>query len=197
MSAIGTRDPRKTRKAKSQRSFRKDKAVPGVGTCLVCEGTVCAEADSVRQNRIGGPIWVCQDCGLMYRKQPSAGKRAVRPTVEAEATTCAEHPMQPLVMEDGIVRFKRNAIIDRLVFREQTISLNKIAQWISSGAVSAEDAEQFWQLLGYSVSAYGTMSFVRPETVAKADKLEKDLEDELLRRADATLASAKRGGTAP
>ena len=83
-------------------------------------------------------------------------------------TSNAEHPMQPLVMDGNVVRFKRNAIVDRL-FNEGVINLNRIAMWLDS--VPVEDVEQFWQLLGYSVSGYGDLSFIRPETVAKADEL--------------------------
>jgi hypothetical protein len=78
-----------------------------------------------------------------------------------------EHPMQPVVLDKlGTPRFKGNAIIERL-FRERRIDLNQISMW----DVPVEDAEQFWQLLGYSVSGYGELSFIRPETVAKADEV--------------------------
>lgn len=76
-------------------------------------------------------------------------------------------PMQPIYLdENGTPRFKDNAIVRRL-FDSKLISLNDIAEWLDS--VPVEDAEQFWQLLGYSTSGYGDLSFVRPETIAKAD----------------------------
>lgn len=72
-------------------------------------------------------------------------------------TENVEHPMQPLIVDDsGVVRFKRNAIIDRL-FHERAIDLRL-------DTVPIEDVEQFWQLLGYSVSGYSDLSFIRPET---------------------------------
>lgn len=78
----------------------------------------------------------------------------------------AHHPMQPLEVDnEGVIRFKRNAIIDRL-FNERIISLNTIAMW----DVPTEDREQFWQLLGYSVSGYGDLSFVRKKTIQEADE---------------------------
>lgn len=74
-------------------------------------------------------------------------------------------PMQPIVRDDrGVVRFRANAIVRRLS-NEGKISLNEIAAW----DMPVEDAEQFWQMLGYSVSGYGDLSFVRPETLAAAD----------------------------
>lgn len=65
---------------------------------------------------------------------------------------------------NGVVRFKGNKIVERL-FKEGIIDLNKIACW----DMPAEDVDQFWQLLGYSVSGYGELSIIRPETVERAD----------------------------
>ena len=77
----------------------------------------------------------------------------------------SEHPRQPIELDPvGVPRFKGNAIVERLS-REGSISLNDIAMW----DVPIADREQFWQLLGYSVSGYGDLSFVRPETVEWAD----------------------------
>jgi hypothetical protein len=76
--------------------------------------------------------------------------------------------MQPIIRDaNGVIRFKRNAIVDHFV-RNHTIDLSQLAA--SLDAYSVEDAEQFWQLLGYSVSGYGDLSFVRPETIAEADR---------------------------
>jgi len=88
-------------------------------------------------------------------------------------------PMQPIYLDErGTPRFKDNAIVRRLL-DEKVISLNDIAMWLDD--VPVEDAEQFWQLLGYSISGYGDLSFVRPETIAKADA-----------KADTLLEEAKR-----
>lgn len=75
--------------------------------------------------------------------------------------------MQPIYLDDhGTPRFKANAIVRRLL-DEKIISLNLIAEWLDS--VPIEDAEQFWQLLGYSTSGYGSLSFVRKKTIQEAD----------------------------
>ena len=92
---------------------------------------------------------------------------------EPHSDRTAEHPTQPLVLVNGVVRFKGNKIVERL-FEERVIDLNKIVGW----DLPAEDFEQFWQLLGYSVSGYGELSFIRPETVERADKAA----DEMLKR---------------
>jgi hypothetical protein len=73
-------------------------------------------------------------------------------------------PMQPIYLdENGTPRFKHNAIVRKLVDKK-VIDLNKI----DVQNFPIEDVEQFWQLLGYSISGYG-LSFVRPETLAEAD----------------------------
>ncbi len=77
----------------------------------------------------------------------------------------SSQPMQPIEYVGDVIRFRSNAIIDRLC-RERIIDLNRIAIW----DVPAADKEQFWQLLGYSVSGFGDLSFVRKKTVRKADK---------------------------
>jgi hypothetical protein len=72
------------------------------------------------------------------------------------------HPMQPLVKDDqGIVRFKRNAIVDFLA-RER---LNDLARM----DFSAEDWEQLAQLIGYSVAGFSELSYVREELKDEAD----------------------------
>jgi len=81
-----------------------------------------------------------------------------------------EHPMQPLYKDEhGVVRFKSNLIIDYL-FRAGILDLNRI------GIMSfpQEDQEQLAQLLGYSVSGFGDLSYVRDETYEKAALLVED-----------------------
>jgi len=85
--------------------------------------------------------------------------------------------MQPIELDrDGTPRFKENAIVRWLVDSAR-VNLNDIRVH----RFPIEDVEQFWQLLGYSVSGYGELSFTRDETVAEADRI-----------AEALLAKAKR-----
>lgn len=82
-----------------------------------------------------------------------------------------KHPMQPIVWDGrGVIRFKKNAAID-YVLDNGGIDLNQIAM----GNFSIEDREQFNQLIGYSVSGYGDLSFIRRKTVRTADKKAKQL----------------------
>ena len=72
--------------------------------------------------------------------------------------------MRPLVDVNGVIRFKRNAVV-RWLFEQGHFNLNRIPV----DELPLEDVEEFWQMLGYSVSGYGELSFIRPETVAEAD----------------------------
>lgn len=78
------------------------------------------------------------------------------------------HPMQPLVVDDsGVVRFKANLLV-RYLLDAGPFNLNDLA--LLHG-IPAEDWEQLAQLIGYSVSGFGELSYVDPSTVAKADRL--------------------------
>jgi hypothetical protein len=82
-----------------------------------------------------------------------------------------EHPMQPIERaKDGVIRFKANAIVRWLVDSEQ-IDLNQISIYCQEHRVPKTDVEQFWQLLGYSVSGYRYLDFVRKATIATADEI--------------------------
>jgi hypothetical protein len=77
-----------------------------------------------------------------------------------------EHPMQPLVWDGDIIRFKENKIVNFIKewARENGMGLNELAMM----PFSEEDWEQFYQLIGFSVSGYGDLD-LRPEVVARAD----------------------------
>ncbi len=78
-----------------------------------------------------------------------------------------EHPMQPIVWaKDGVIRFKPNPIVQYILDRGG-VDLNDIAV----KGFKREDEEQFAQLIGYSVSGFGDLSYARKTTVAKADKI--------------------------
>jgi hypothetical protein len=76
-----------------------------------------------------------------------------------------KHPMQPIVLDDdGIARFKGNAIV-RFLLDRGPITLNDLALM----NFSDEDREQFAQLIGYSVCGFGELSYASDEVVALAD----------------------------
>ena len=59
------------------------------------------------------------------------------------------------------------AAICQLKEHNQRIS---IAHQDGNSGITLDDIRQFWQLLGYSVSGYGDLSFVDKKVVAEADK---------------------------
>ena len=84
---------------------------------------------------------------------------------EAGKVRVEKHPMQPIVWVRDVIRFKKNAAVDYLL-EQGTVDLNRIACM----KFTTEDREQFNQLIGYSVSGYGDLSFIRRKTVRAADK---------------------------
>lgn len=77
-----------------------------------------------------------------------------------------EHPIQPLE-DDGnaVLRFKQNNIV-RYLLDHGSIGLNQLALI----DFPKEDHEQFAQLIGYSLSGFGDLSFVSDSTFEKASK---------------------------
>lgn len=82
-----------------------------------------------------------------------------------------EYPMQPIYLDkDQRPRFEKNPIVDMLCEKH---GLNDIAVWWVKNDVEQKYIEQFYQLIGYSVGGYGTLSQVSDESYYRAtDKLE-------------------------
>ncbi len=84
----------------------------------------------------------------------------------------SNHPMQPIIVDaSGTIRFQENKIV-RFLLDNGIYDLNKL--WImfhNSKIFSLDDMEQFYQLIGYSVSGFGDISNFRDETISKADEL--------------------------
>lgn len=79
-----------------------------------------------------------------------------------------KHPVQPVYTDEhGTYRFKGNAIVRALVEAAEIgskLDLNMIATM----DFSREDRVQFAQLIGYSVSGFGDLSYVKDRDYAKA-----------------------------
>lgn len=78
------------------------------------------------------------------------------------------HPIQPLVQDPhGVTRFKENAIVRHVLefARTRGCGLNEL----SVIEFSDEDRQQFAQLIGYSLSGYGDLSYVSNEAFAAAE----------------------------
>lgn len=77
--------------------------------------------------------------------------------------TANKLPMQPLVIDaHGTLRFKENLIVRKLLdyATEHGYGLNEMAR----EEFDAEDQMQLAQLIGYSLSGYGTLSYVTDES---------------------------------
>jgi hypothetical protein len=77
-----------------------------------------------------------------------------------------EHPVQPLYAdENGTTRFKHNRIVAFLL-DAGPFDMNQLAVM----EFSREDREQFAQLIGYSLSGFGELSYVRNKTYKRASE---------------------------
>ena len=75
-------------------------------------------------------------------------------------------PLQPIIIDErGVQRFQANEIV-QYVLSHGSVNLNDLA--ILPFAI--EDREQFAQLIGYSVSGIGELSYMRPKTMRRIDK---------------------------
>lgn len=84
-----------------------------------------------------------------------------------------KHPMQPIEFDDqGTARFKQNALV-RYLLDAGPIDLNQLAVLPN---IPNEDHEQLAQLIGYSVSGFGDLSYADPKTVAQADAIAESIE---------------------
>ena len=82
----------------------------------------------------------------------------------------AETPMQPIcIASDGVIRFKQNRMVNDLYEFSQPrgFGLNEMAR----RDYTQEERMQFAQLIGYSVSGYGGLSYASLESAEKADAI--------------------------
>jgi hypothetical protein len=82
-------------------------------------------------------------------------------------TTAYKLPMQPLVVDSrGTLRFKENTLVRKLLDfgTEHGYGLNQMAV----EDFTPEDRMQLAQLIGYSLSGYGTLSYVTDESYDRA-----------------------------
>ena len=75
--------------------------------------------------------------------------------------------MQPIeIAADGVVRFRENKIV-RFLLDAGPFDMNQLALMRFDRANYSE----FAQLIGYSVSGYGDLSYADPDVVAAADRI--------------------------
>lgn len=87
------------------------------------------------------------------------------------------NPLQPVSLIEGVMRFKKNKIVDDLLdfASSKGLSLNDIALRCQKGDYSQDDYEQLMQLIGYSICGFHEISFVSDETALEASKLAKEI----------------------
>lgn len=82
-----------------------------------------------------------------------------------------KHPIQPIITDPhGVERFKENKIVSALLDfgRDHGFGLNQIACL----PFTVEDRRQLTQLIGYSVSGYGDLSYVTEADLEEVDQAE-------------------------
>jgi len=86
-------------------------------------------------------------------------------------TTPKKFPMQPIEKDiGGTPRFVRNRVVDYLL-THGNIDMNRLAQVSEAEGFTDEDRMQFAQLIGYSVSGYGDLSYVTEASCTEADRI--------------------------
>lgn len=85
------------------------------------------------------------------------------------------HPIQPLYRDaHGVIRFKANRIVEWMLEMGRMggrFDLNIIA----ATPFSTDDREQLAQLLGYSLSGFAELSYVRDATYEEAERMAEGL----------------------
>lgn len=78
-----------------------------------------------------------------------------------------KYPMQPITGDaHGVIRFECNPIVDWLCTEKS--NMNEIAIYASEHGISEKYQQQIAQLVGYSVSGYGSLSYVDDESYDRA-----------------------------
>ena len=92
----------------------------------------------------------------------------------------SKHPIQPLYTDNsGTIRFKENKIVTFLL-DAGPFDLNQLALM----NFTQEDREQFAQLIGYSLSGFGELSYVSSDTYDTAEMMKEEDISELEARAN-------------
>lgn len=82
-----------------------------------------------------------------------------------------KHSWQPMIRDArGVIRFKANPIVKYLL-ANGGIDLTEIAMRAMTEHWSKDDQAHFAQLIGYSVSGWGDLSYVSRKNAGKADAM--------------------------
>ena len=77
-----------------------------------------------------------------------------------------DNPIQPLYLINDVIRFKENKIVNDLLDFATPLGfdMNKIAR----SSYTQTDREQFAQLIGYSLSGFGSLSYASDDVYGTA-----------------------------
>jgi hypothetical protein len=85
------------------------------------------------------------------------------------------HPVQEVIVDSrGVHRFRKNQIVEWLFVSHPHIDMNAITRENFSDA----DRTQFAQLIGYSVSGVGDLSYFDRDVLRTADRRSKRLSEQ-------------------
>lgn len=102
-----------------------------------------------------------------YQFTPEGLEQFVTRLIAASPKGGSDAPMQAVITDDrGVLRFKANTLVRALLDhgKETGLGLNELAQQEHC----AEDRMQLAQLIGYSLSGYGTLSYVTDASYEQA-----------------------------
>lgn len=86
---------------------------------------------------------------------------------DAALAQLAVYPMQPISTDElGVARFERNLIIDWLCTEKS--NMNEVAIYAAENGIDEKYQQQVAQLVGYSISGYGNLSYVNDENYERA-----------------------------
>ena len=118
--------------------------------------------------------WWCAQCGHVLETttdlRPNHCGMSMKAKNGEDMRNYLRHPIQPAA-DDGndVLRFKENAIV-KFLLDEGPLDMNALARM----PFSAEDREQFAQLIGYSVVGFYDLSYVRAETTERVESATSD-----------------------
>lgn len=87
-------------------------------------------------------------------------------------TSELKHPRQPIGWVGNVIRFKENKIVSWMLDMGrsgQRFDMNDIVLKYHLGEFQREDLIQLDQLIGYSVSGFGDLSYIPEDEVAECD----------------------------
>lgn len=126
---------------------------------ILCLCDECAVSGAEKLTYGGHQKPYCDDCRHRFSSAEQAHHYRLS-RVDVERSLRGQTALQPLVVKEGVVRFRENAIV-RFLLNNGGVDLNQIRR--NAELFTQEDIEQFYQLIGYSLGGYEELSLVSDE----------------------------------